>query len=157
MSGNSDKAVMVMIGVALSIWILYRVYTWLQSSPRSFMKDTIPINKEIIPHPALDMLESEGYEVVGGKLKIPLSFNANGSILYSRLYIDYVASAGDGTLYLVMLERPRKQLEWTGSGVRDALLPYLLLYSECGGVLYVNVQTTKVSVIKLGKDDGESD
>ncbi|WP_307589125.1 hypothetical protein [Paenibacillus wynnii] len=157
MSGNSDRAVMVLIGVALSIWVLYRVYIWLQSSPRSFMKDTIPINKEIIPHPALDMLEAAGYEVVGGKLRIPLSFTADGSILYSRLYIDYVASANDGTLYLVMLERPRKQLEWTGSGIRDFLLPYLLLYPECGGVLFVNLSSTKVSVIKLGKDDGESD
>ena len=157
MSGNSDKAVMVLISVALSIWVIYRIYIWLQSSPRSFMKDTIPINKVIIPHPALDILESSGYEVIGGKLRIPLSFTADGSTLYSRLYIDYVASSSDGILYLVMLERPRKQLEWTGSGIRDALLPYLLLYPECGGVLYVNFSATKVSVIKLGKDDGESD
>ncbi|WP_410514706.1 hypothetical protein PaeBR_10165 [Paenibacillus sp. BR2-3] len=157
MTGNSDKTVMMLIGAALSIWLIYRIYIWLQSSPRSFMKETIPINKEILPHPALSILESAGYEVIGGKLRVPLSFNADGTALYSRLYIDYIASADDGTLYLVMLERPRKQLEWTGSGIRDTLLPYLLLYPECGGVLYVNALTAKVSLIKLGKDDGESD
>ena len=157
MTGNSDKPVMVLIGVALMIWVVYRIYIWLQSSPHSFIKDTIPINKQIIPHPAVDILEAAGYEVIGGKLRVPLSFSADGTSLYSRLYIDYIASAEDGTLYLVMLERPRKQLEWTGSGIRDTLLPYLLLYPECGGVLYVNSLAAKVSLIKLGKEDGESD
>lgn len=157
MAGNSDKAVMILIGVALSIWIIYQIYIWLQSSPQSFMNDSIPINKEITNHPAIDLLETAGYEVIGGKLKIPLSFTVDGTVLYSRLFIDYVASTAEGVMYLVMLERPRKQLEWTGSGIRDSVLPYLLLYPECGGMLYVNVSTGKVSVIKLGKDDGESD
>jgi len=157
MAGNSDKAVWMLIGAALSIWLVYRIYVWLQSSPRSFMKDTIPINTEILPHPALGLLEAAGYEVIGGKLRVPLSFLVDGNAMFSRLYIDYIASADDGTPYLVMLERPRKQLEWTGSGIRDSLLPYLLLYPECGGVLYVNTLTSKVSRITLGKDDGESD
>jgi len=157
MTGNSDKTVMVLIGAALAIWLIYRMYIWLQSSPRSFLKNNIPINKVIIPNPALDRLETAGYEVVGGKLRIPLSFNVDGKALFSRLYIDYVAMTDNGVLYLVILERPRKQLEWTGSAIRDALLPYLLLYPECGGVLYVNQSTDKISLIQFGKDDGESD
>lgn len=92
MAGSSDKVVMAFIGVALSIFIIYRIYVWLQSSPRSFMKDQIPFNKVIIPHPSIDILEDEGYEVVGGKLKIPLSFNVNGAQMYSKLFIDYVAT-----------------------------------------------------------------
>lgn len=156
MAGSSDKIIMAFIGVALSIFIIYRIYIWLQSSPRSFMKDQIPFNNVIIPHPSIDLLEDEGYEVVGGKLKIPLSFNVNGSQLYSRLFIDYVASKEEGTLYLVILARPRKPLDLTGSGLRDTMLPYLLIYPECSGVLYVNVATASIQVIKLGKDDGES-
>ncbi len=156
MAGSSDKVIMAFIGVALSIFIIYRIYIWLQSSPRSFMKDQIPFNNVIIPHPSIDLLEDEGYEVVGGKLKIPLSFNVNGSQLYSRLFIDYVASKEEGTLYLVILARPRKPLDLTGSGLRDTMLPYLLIYPECSGVLYVNVATASIQVIKLGKDDGES-
>lgn len=156
MAGSSDKVVMACIGVALSIFIVYRIYIWLQSSPRSFMRDQIPFNKVIIPHPSIDLLEDEGYEVVGGKLKIPLSFNVNGSQLYSRLFIDYVATKEEGSLYLVILARPRKPLDFTGSGLRDTMLPYLLIYPECSGVLYVNVATASIQVIKLGKDDGES-
>lgn len=156
MAGSSDKIVMAFIGLALSIFIVYRIYIWLQSSPNSFMKDQIPFNKVITPHPSIDLLEDEGYEVVGGKLKIPLSFNVNGSQLYSRLFIDYVASKEEGTLYLVILARPRKPLDLTGSGLRDTMLPYLLIYPECTGVLYVNVATATIQVITLGKDDGES-
>lgn len=156
MAGSSDKFVMALIGVALSIFIIYRIYVWLQSSPRSFLKDQIPFNKVIIPHPSLDILEDEGYEIVGGKLKIPLSFNVNGAHMYSRLFIDYVATKEEGSLYLVILSRPRKPLDFTGSGIRDTLLPYLLIYPECTGVLYVNAATASIHVIKLGKDAGES-
>lgn len=156
MAENSDKVVMGLIGVALAIFILYRIYIWLQSSPRSFMKDKIPLNKVIIPHPSIDLLEGAGYEIIGGKLKIPLSFKVDGLSLYSRLFIDYVATKEESSFYLVMLARPRKPLDLTGSGLRDTLLPYLLIYPECSGVLYVNVATATIQVIKLGKDDGES-
>ncbi|MNJ03206.1 hypothetical protein D3C73_1634380 [compost metagenome] len=56
----------------------------------------------------------------------------------------------------MILSRPRKALELTGSGLRDALLPYLLIYPDCSGVLYVNTATSVIHEIKLGKDDGES-
>jgi len=120
------------------------------------MKDTIPLNKIILPHPSIDLLENEGYEVIGGKLKIPLSFNVNGAHMYSRLFIDYVATKEEGSLYLVILSRPRKSLDLTGSGIRDSLLPYLLIYPECSGVLYINTSSRTIQVIMLGKDDGES-
>ena len=120
------------------------------------MRDGIPINKDIIPHPSIDLLEEAGYEVVGGKLKIPLSFNVDGSQLYSRIFIDYIATKEEDSLYLVILARPRKPLDFTGSGLRDTLLPYLLIYPECTGVLYVNSATAAIQVIKLGRDDGES-
>ncbi|WP_019909682.1 hypothetical protein [Paenibacillus sp. HW567] len=153
---GSDQAVMVLIGLAVAIFVIYRIYIWLQSSPRSFMKDRVPINKDILPSPSIDVLEAAGYEVIGGKLKIPLSFKVDGTSMYSRLFIDYVACKEEDRFYLVILSRPRKTLELTGSGLRDALLPYLLIYPECSGVLYVNTVTSVIHEIKLGKDDGES-
>lgn len=153
---SSDKVVMILIGVAVSIFLIYRIFIWLQSSPRSFIKDRLPLNKDILPHPAIDLLEAAGYEVIGGKLKIPLSFRVDGSPMYSRLFIDYVASKEEDNFYLVILSRPRKGLEFTGSGLRDTLLPYLLIYPECSGVLYVNTSASAIHLIKLGKDDGES-
>ncbi|MDT3427484.1 hypothetical protein J2Z22_003047 [Paenibacillus forsythiae] len=157
MTGSPDKAVMALIGVGLAIWVIYRIYVWLQSSPHSFLQDHIPLNQDINPHPAVDLLADAGYEVVGGKLKIPLSFNVDGSPLYSRLFVDYVAAAEDGTQYLVVLARPRRPLDWTGSGVRDMLLPYLLIYPGVGGLLYVNAPAATVHVITFGRDDGEND
>ncbi|WP_158454067.1 hypothetical protein [Paenibacillus durus] len=56
-----------------------------------------------------------------------------------------------------MLARPRRSLEWTGSGVRDMLLPYLLIYPGVGGLLYVNAPAATVNVITFGRDDGEND
>ncbi|MGN7761621.1 hypothetical protein ACTJKB_09220 [Paenibacillus sp. 22594] len=153
---GSDKAVMVLIGLAVAIFIIYRIYIWLQSSPRSFIKDRLPLNKVILPHPSIDLLEAAGYEVIGGKLKIPLSFNVDGASMYSRLFIDYVASKEEDSYYLVILSRPRKTLDFTGSSLRDSLLPYLLIYPDCSGVLYVNTVTSVIHEIRLGKDDGES-
>lgn len=153
---SSDKAVMALIGLAVVIFLVYRVYIWLQNSPRSFIKDRVPINKEITPHPSIEWLEAAGYEVIGGKLKIPLAFNVNGSSMYSRLFIDYVASKEEESFYLVILSRPRKELQFTGSALRDALLPYLLIYPDCSGVLYVNTVSSAIHVISLGRDDGES-
>ncbi|WP_189024780.1 hypothetical protein [Paenibacillus albidus] len=172
MAGSSDKIVMLLIGAAIVVFLIYRLYLWLQTSPRSFIKDKIPINKVIHPHPAVDLLEEAGYEVVGGKLKIPLSFTLNGSRLYSQLFIDYIAVLDEDEeedqdkykdrhkdkdpYYLVILARPRKQLEFTGSGLRDAVLPYLLIYPQCSGILYVNPATSAIHRITFGRDDGES-
>ncbi|WP_150270780.1 hypothetical protein [Paenibacillus tepidiphilus] len=154
---SADRAVTALILLAAAVFVIYRIYVWLQKSPGSYFKDRIPLNEEIEPHPALDLLEQAGYEVIGGKLKIPLVFSLDGSSLYSRLFIDYVATRDEDSLYLVILSRPRKMLEFTGSGLRDALLPYLLIYPECSGVLYVDVSAAAVHLIRLGRDDGESD
>ncbi|WP_042202969.1 hypothetical protein [Paenibacillus camerounensis] len=153
---SSDKAVVALIGLAAVIFLVYRIYLWLQSSPSSFLKDRVPINNVIAPHPSIEWLEAAGYEVIGGKLKIPLSFNVDGASMYSRLFIDYVAGKEDGSYYLVILSRPRKELEFTGSALRDTLLPYLLIYPDCSGVLYVNTSSSAIHVISFGRDDGES-
>ncbi|NQX44967.1 hypothetical protein HQN87_06465 [Paenibacillus tritici] len=153
---SSDKAVVALMGLAAAIFIIYRIYIWLQGSPQSFLKDRVPINKVIQRHPCIGLLEDAGYEVVGGKLKIPLSFQVNGAPMYSRLFIDYVALKNEEHYYLVILSRPRKELEFTGSGLRDTLLPYLLIYPDCSGVLYVDTVNSNIHVINFGKDDGES-
>ncbi|WP_420800410.1 hypothetical protein [Paenibacillus piscarius] len=153
---SSDKAVVALMGLAAAIFIIYRIYVWLQSSPRSFIRDRVPLNKMIQPHPSIRLLEDAGYEVVGGKLKIPLAFQVDGAPMYSRLFIDYVAVKDEERFYLVILSRPRKELEFTGSGLRDTLLPYLLIYPDCSGVLYVDTVNSRLHVIEFGRDDGES-
>nr|WP_237690659.1 hypothetical protein [Paenibacillus caui] len=110
------------------------------------------VNERIERTPSVDLLEQRGYEVVSGKLKVPLAFDCDEQLLYSRLFIDYVAHK-DGEYFLVKEARDRKPVDWTGSGVRDALLPYLLLYPDCEGLLYINGEINEIRKIRLVQDE----
>lgn len=58
---SSDKAVVALMGLAAAVFIVYRIYIWLQGSPGSFMKDRVPLNKVIQSHPSIALLEDAGY------------------------------------------------------------------------------------------------
>ncbi|MNY81838.1 hypothetical protein D3C86_2236210 [compost metagenome] len=62
------------------------------------------------------------------------------------MFIDYFAEK-DGQLLLVKVARERKPLEMTGSGVREMLLPYSLMYPEAEGILYVDLAVQKIKKI----------
>ncbi|WP_211745141.1 hypothetical protein [Paenibacillus sp. Marseille-Q4541] len=151
MEGQYDKVVIAFLGVVVLIWILYGVRKWIQDPVPDHVPDLV-LNEEIQEHPALDLLEREGYEVIGGKLKVPLSFQVNQNTLYSRLFIDYVAEKQD-EIYIVKTSRSRMPVEWTGAGLRDRLLPYLLLYPTCDGLLYVDTEEDTVKRITLLDED----
>ncbi|WP_454191897.1 hypothetical protein [Paenibacillus sp. Marseille-Q7038] len=152
MEGQYDKVVIAFFGLTVMIWILYGVRKWLQDPAPEHMPDLV-LNEEIQEHPALRILEREGYEVIGGKLKVPLSFQVDQNTLYSRLFIDYVAEKDD-EVYIVKISRSRMPVEWTGSGIRDRMLLYLLLYPTCDGLLYVDtVEDTVKRISLLDEDD----
>lgn len=151
MEGQYDKVVIAFLGLTVMIWILYGVRKWLQDPAPEHMPDLV-LNEEIQEHPALGILEREGYEVIGGKLKVPLSFQVNQNTLYSRLFIDYVAEKED-EIYIVKTSRSRMPVEWTGSGIRDRMLLYLLLYPSCDGLLYVDTEEDTVKRISLLDED----
>ncbi|MNW52034.1 hypothetical protein D3C74_295350 [compost metagenome] len=48
-------------------------------------------------------------------------------------------------------------MEWTGSGLRRDLLPFLLLYPECAGVLYVDPDQGELKEISLTTEEDEED
>lgn len=147
MEGQYDKLVIAFLAILILVWILYGLRKWLQEPSADYMPEIV-LNEEIQEHPALDILEREGYEVIGGKLKVPLSFQVNHNTLYSRLFIDYVAEKQD-EVFIVKTSRSRMQVEWTGSGLRDRFLPYLLLYPSCDGLLYVDTEEETVKRISL--------
>ncbi|MEF3354734.1 hypothetical protein PV403_16385 [Paenibacillus sp. GYB006] len=151
MEGQYDKVVIAFFGLIVLIWILYGVRKWLQDPAPEHMPELM-LNEEIQEHPALYILEREGYEVIGGKLKVPLSFQVNQNTLYSRLFIDYVAEKED-EIYIVKTSRSRMPVEWTGSGIRDRLLLYLLLYPTCDGLLYVDTEEETIKRISLLDED----
>ncbi|GIO83645.1 hypothetical protein J25TS5_05770 [Paenibacillus faecis] len=154
MGGFSDAMLMLLIA-AIGLYFGYRGF-------RSWVRKPYPLrsgigfimNEEIMEHPAVDLLEAAGYEVVSDKLKVPLAFKVDGSILHSRLFIDYIATKG-GEFYLVRTARERMPLEWTGSGLRKELLPYLLLYPDCAGVIYLDADQGMLKEITLIADDEE--
>ncbi|WP_311078637.1 hypothetical protein [Paenibacillus polymyxa] len=150
MDTRYDTVIIAVIGVILGIWALYSLRTWLKE-PGPLVLKTIPINEGLDEGPATDLLEEAGYEVVGGKMKIPLAFKVNGHTVYSRLFIDYVA-VRNGSTYMVKTSRRKKPMEWSGPDVRDRLMPYLLLYPGCAGVLYVDTDERSIRLITLVED-----
>ncbi|MNK08819.1 hypothetical protein D3C87_267630 [compost metagenome] len=152
MGMQTDGFLMVII-VALLLFLIYRsVQSWLRKPAVLRRGLQFELNEDIADHPAVDLLREHGYDVISGKLRVPLTFMVNHTKLNSRLFIDYVASRED-ELYLVRTARTRQPIEWTGSGVRKELLPFLLLYPDCSGLLYIDAEHSEIKVIVLDSDD----
>ncbi|WP_410768268.1 hypothetical protein [Fontibacillus sp. BL9] len=156
MGEYSDSLLMVVIA-GVAIFLGYRGFrSWVRKPFTLRSGIGFEMNEEIVEHPAVDMLESAGYEVVSDKLKVPLAFKVDHQILHSRLFIDYIAVKG-GEFYLVRTARERLPIEWTGSGLRRDLLPYLLLYPECAGLLYLDIEQGTLKEIALTTDEDEDE
>ena len=157
MNERLDGLLMIVIAAAAAVWLIWLLNRWMTSGGASGqLPGGVPINEHIPHHPALELLEQEGFDVIGGKVKINLAFQTdNNNSLYSRLFIDYVASDQRGSLYLVKLSRDRLPLPWTGAGLRDRLLPLLMMYPECEGLLYVDLDEHAVRRVTMEWSDEE--
>ncbi|WP_438351399.1 hypothetical protein ACP8HI_12550 [Paenibacillus sp. FA6] len=154
MGEKTDLFVMIVIGIVLMMGVVILAKNWIQD-PTIDHRLKIPFNEYIPEHPAVDLMRSKGYEVIGGRVKIPLYFEVDQEEYFSRLFIDYVALNEEGAVYLVKTARKRLPLEWTGSSLRDRLLPYFLLYPDSAGVLYVNINEEEVREIYFDWDEEE--
>lgn len=154
MAGRGDLFIMAIMGILLIIGIISLLKKWLQN-PVIGRNLSIPFSDYIPDHPAVELLQNNGFEVVGGRVKIPLYFEVDHEDYYSRLFIDYVATDDEGAVYLVKTARKRMPQEWTGSSLRDRLLPYFLLYPDCAGVLYVDVNEVEIRRIYFEWDEEE--
>ncbi|MFC7440971.1 hypothetical protein [Laceyella putida] len=94
-----------------------------------------------------DLLRENGYEVISGKQKVPLSIEVDGKGYDSRLYIDYIARR-DGECYIVIVARERKPLRLSGAGLRDFFLTQYLMYQP-DGMLYVDREKRSVKCIQF--------
>lgn len=156
MGAYSDGLLMIVIA-GIGAYLLYRGFRSWVRKPFSLRSGIgFEMNEEILEHPAVDLLEQAGYEVISDKLKVPLTFRVDGELLHSRLFIDYIA-VKNGEFYLVRTARERLPMEWTGSGLRRDLLPFLLLYPECAGVLYADPDQGELKEISLTTDEDEED
>lgn len=119
---------------------------------RSWVNRPIPVslaelqlNEHIQPSPALELLEESGYDVIGGKMKVPLAFEAGESVLYSRLFIDYVAERDDAR-YLV--KHLAADFRLNSADLRSGTVSFLI----CSYILDVKVYcmwTLKIPILLL--------
>ena len=137
---------MIILGLLLAAWGFVRFYRWLTAPPRYAIVEPDP---EIVLTEAVELLEQAGYSVLTNKRKISITARlGEEDARTSRLFVDHFVEK-EGKLYLVKLEKPRKPLEWTGSGLRDRLLVYQLLYPEAAGILYVNPKEPSIELIRF--------
>ncbi|MFB5759534.1 hypothetical protein [Paenibacillus medicaginis] len=155
MDTRYDTFLVAALGAVLAIWALYAFRSWLRKPehPRLY---AISLNEEIEEGPASAILEENGYEVIGGRLRVPLAFDVNGETINSGLYIDYIAERDEG-VYVVKTSRRSKPIEWSGTAIRDKFLPLLLLYPEIAGVLYVDMEEGAVRRIVLAAEEWNHD
>lgn len=158
MNEHTDGILMVVIA-GIALLLLYRGFTVWVKKPFTLGSGVgFQFNKDIIEHPAVELLESHGYEIVSDKLKVPLAFKVESQVWHSRLFIDYIVRK-DGEYFLVRKARERQPLEWTGAGLRRDILPFLLLYPDCAGVLYLDAEQGLIKEITLTTelDDAEDE
>ncbi|WP_233532317.1 hypothetical protein [Paenibacillus alkalitolerans] len=147
MSFSGDAVVLLLVVFALAIWGMYLFRRWLREKP------DIPVPVSDPEHrpsgEAVELLAEHGYEVVHGKVKIPITVHKDEQKLTSALFVDYFARRDD-KMYAVKLGRSRKPMDSAaGSSIREHLLVYALLYDNTAGVLYVDTDKRQVHKIRF--------
>lgn len=135
---TGEGAVLFLVIAIVVAWAYHHFRRWFFASPKrlsAYYDPREPEPEGDVP----DLLREAGYRVLSGKRKIPVTITLDEEeTLASRYFIDYLAKRGD-EWYVVKTAKSRQPVEWTGSGVRDRLLPYMLLFGdEIEGLLYVD-------------------
>ena len=144
---TGDPIVVVLIVALMLVWL----YVAAKRKYRNRWRvPDIPRHSEVfVPSDeAVRLLEEAGYDILAGKVRLPVYVELDGNVLESRLFIDAFAEK-DGETYIVRLARERKPIEMTGSSLRDHLLVYHLLYPQTAGVLYVDLPAGAIRVVKF--------
>jgi hypothetical protein len=144
---EGDRYVLIFLIVLLVIVLFLWLRRWINTPTKP--KWVLKADDEVLVTDAVILLEEAGYEVMTQKRKVPISMLLNEQEeLQSRLFIDHFAKR-DNEWYVVILARPRKLMELTGSSIRDHLLPYHLLYKEADGILYVDTNLHKIIKVQF--------
>lgn len=140
---------LVAIVIGFALLGLYRLKLWLYKpvSPRL----PVPAEEFHEHDAAVQLLRQSGYDVIAGKYRVPIEIQLDEKTLGSRYYIDYFARDGH-ELFVVKVSRERMPIEWTGSGIRDKLLPYFLLFEQVSGLLYVDLAEQRIRKMKVVLD-----
>ncbi|NBI27621.1 hypothetical protein [Chengkuizengella marina] len=141
---EKDLLVLLLIVVSVFVWFFFLIRRWL----RTTMRSNIPLHEASEPKgKAISILEKHGYDVIAGKLIVPIQIHIDGSNLSSRYYIDYIATK-DNEDYIVLLAKHRQDVNWkAGSSVRDHFFNYAILYDKIKGIIYVDLSNNTIKKI----------
>jgi hypothetical protein len=146
MPQQGDLFVLLLIIAIAFVICWFRFKKWLYSPSR--FKLPFPVHSPVPQTEAVRIMEQAGYQVICGKKRVPLIVEVDDISMDSRLFVDYFARRGE-ELYVVKVAKQRQPIQWTGSGVRERLLPYCYLFDETHGVLYVDVEEGTVRKIRM--------
>jgi hypothetical protein len=149
-----DGLLMLIAAVLIGWWALRRIDHWLHEPPGAKLRK-LALAGRVEPDETVELLKEQGFEVLSGKHLIPLAVAVDdGPAQPTRLYFDYLASKED-KYYLVKLERARRPIDWTASGLRERLLVYALLFPDCAGIVVADLQGRKVRTVRFQVEDGD--
>jgi hypothetical protein len=144
---QGDGYILLLLILVTASWLATSLKRWMSAPAAN--GPVIESDQEVPLTEAVELLEREGYEVMTRKRKIPLRIVLDDKEeMDSRLFIDHFASR-EGNLYIVKLARERTPLDWSASGLRDALLVYQALYREASGILYVDTELGSIRTIQF--------
>jgi hypothetical protein len=132
--------------IIIIIVVFYWFRRWLYSPTQ--VKLPIPSSGRVPEGKAVDYMTEEGYMVIEGKHKMSIHIYMDEQEMHSSYYADYFVQQ-DESVYAVKLAKERMPISLTGSGIRDKLLPYYLLYEGITGVLYVDLEKRTIHKIRF--------
>lgn len=142
-----DSGVIILLLIGAAAWLYIRLKR--QQGDLSVYR-SVPRHEEILvsSEEALELIQQAGYEWIAGKVKIPITVTLDDTPLESRLFADGFVEK-DRQWFVVKFAKERKPIDMTGSGLREHLLVYSLLYPEAAGVLYVDVLNRSIRVVQF--------
>ncbi|MDF2669647.1 MAG: hypothetical protein K0R67_1953 [Paenibacillus sp.] len=143
----SDSWVIILLLLGAAGWLYFRLK---RQQGDLTVYSSVPMHDEIIvsSEEALELIQGAGYEWLAGKVKIPITITVDDNQLESRLFADGFVEK-DRQWFVVKFAKERKPIEMTGSGIREHLLVYSLLYPQAAGVLYVDVPNRSIRRIQF--------
>lgn len=146
---SGDAYIILLIMLILFAWI----YILLRRRYNEQAGWQVPEAEELgeLDPDIVDLLEQAGFALIGGRQRIPIRIRADGERMESRVIIDGLAER-DEELYIIRIARERRPMEWTGSSIRDHLLPVQLLYRNASGIIYVNPKSGFLHQIRFEID-----
>lgn len=127
--------------VFLLLLLFFALLLWRPWKRRTFRTSDIPSSGKLV-----DLVEGEGYEIISGKVKIPLTLTIGEREVTSTVSADLLVKQHHRT-YVVKTERDSSE-SLSAKRVRERYLAECLAF-RAAGVIVVNADKTRVKQIDI--------